>query len=86
LIDSTRARRLTWRRMRTRETINEQMKDLIDERDLARMIGWSMSTIRRHRANGDCPRYLRIGKHIRYVGEDVVRWLENNMTAPAALQ
>ena len=49
---------------------------LLRETDLARILGKAPVTIRRWRLLAQGPRFLRIGRNIRYRPEDLERWLE----------
>jgi excisionase family DNA binding protein len=49
--------------------------ELLTEAQVARLLAVSLSTMKRLRASGDGPPFLRIGRAIRYRREDVDAWL-----------
>ena len=53
---------------------------LLDERDLARITGLSLASVRRWRLFRQGPKYLKIGAAVRYRAEDVRVWLETRPT------
>jgi predicted DNA-binding transcriptional regulator AlpA len=52
------------------------MKELINEREVAKIMSLSVSLVRRWRVQKKGPRYYKIGAAVRYRPEDVVSWLE----------
>lgn len=65
------------------------MHDLIDTPELARRTGVSEITWARRRVQGgdNTPKYLKIGRSVKYRWEDVESWLEKqtrNSTSEAA--
>ncbi len=40
--------------------------ELLTEREVARMLGWSPRTLQRRRWQGDPPAYVKIGSSVRY--------------------
>lgn len=57
--------------------MGEQGEGLMTEQDLARLLNVSLSTVKRLRAEGEGPDFIRIGKRaIRYRREDVDAWLQ----------
>ncbi len=72
---------------------NRIVKTMIDKRALtdeetARYIGMSESFLRQSRMNGDRhnrtpgPKYLKIGRAVRYLKEDLDIWLEQHRVEP----
>jgi predicted DNA-binding transcriptional regulator AlpA len=53
---------------------------LLNEHDVAHIIGLSVSTVRRWRVFGQGPKYLKIGSAVRYKPEDISAWLESRPT------
>jgi hypothetical protein len=49
---------------------------LLNERDVARITGLSIATVRRWRLVGQGPGYLKIGASVRYHPDDVRVWLD----------
>jgi excisionase family DNA binding protein len=49
--------------------------ELLTEAQVARLLAVSLSTMKRLRASGDGPSFIRIGRAIRYRREDVDTWL-----------
>jgi predicted DNA-binding transcriptional regulator AlpA len=53
------------------------MEDLLDQEEVARMLGVSPRTLLRMRQHGHGPEWIRVGKTlIRYRPEAVAKWLE----------
>ncbi|MDP9397690.1 MAG: helix-turn-helix domain-containing protein [Actinomycetota bacterium] len=56
------------------------------EADLASFLKEHPDTVRARRINGTGPRYVRIGRSIRYRRDDVLAWLEvNTVTGTGAI-
>jgi predicted DNA-binding transcriptional regulator AlpA len=51
--------------------------ELLDYRELARITKKSVVTLRRYKMQGLGPRFIRIGRHVRFREEDVVAWLDS---------
>jgi predicted DNA-binding transcriptional regulator AlpA len=56
------------------------LQELLTERDLARITGLSVASVRRWRLFKQGPKYLKIGASVRYRAEDVRAWLEARPT------
>jgi predicted DNA-binding transcriptional regulator AlpA len=50
---------------------------LLTERDVARITGLSVASVRRWRLLRQGPRYLKIGSSVRYRPEDLSAWLDS---------
>jgi predicted DNA-binding transcriptional regulator AlpA len=50
---------------------------LLKERELARILGLSLTSLRRWRLIGRGPRYLKLGAAVRYQAKDVSAWLDS---------
>jgi predicted DNA-binding transcriptional regulator AlpA len=57
------------------DTQNTQLPALLDERDLARLMGLSLSTIRRWRLRQRGPKFIKLQSAVRYRPEDLAHWL-----------
>lgn len=64
----------------SRETGEQTIESLLDERDVARWIRVSVATLRYWRGEGKGPRYRKVGQLVRYSPSDVQDWLN---TRPA---
>lgn len=53
---------------------------LLNEHDVARVIGLSVASVRRGRLLRQGPRYLKIGSAVRYRSDDVSAWLATRPT------
>ena len=53
------------------------LTELFDERDVARITGLSLASVRRWRLLRKGPKFLKIGAAVRYRPEDVSAWLES---------
>lgn len=52
------------------------LETFLNEKDVARITGLSLATVRRWRLFGQGPRYLKIGAAVRYKPGDLTAWLE----------
>lgn len=58
---------------------------LMSTRELAEYLGVPRNTIYQWRHNGDGPRAIRVGRHLRFRRADIDEWLERNAEpGPAA--
>lgn len=51
---------------------------LMNQRDLANYIGKSTAWCERARWAGEGPRFIKLGRHVRYRADDVLAWIEDN--------
>ena len=58
------------------EALSNPLHPLLHERDVARITGLSLASVRRWRFLGQGPKYLKIGSAVRYKPEDLAAWLE----------
>jgi predicted DNA-binding transcriptional regulator AlpA len=58
-------------------TASSVPRSLLNERDVSRITGMSLATVRRWRLLGQGPKYKKIGTAVRYRPEDVAAWLES---------
>jgi predicted DNA-binding transcriptional regulator AlpA len=56
------------------------LEELLDEHDVARITGLSVASVRRWRLLRQGPKYLKIGSAVRYKPEDVTAWLASRPT------
>ena len=56
------------------------LDSLLNERQVARVIGMSVASLRRWRLLRHGPRYLKISSAVRYRPEDVTAWLASRPT------
>ena len=61
-------------------TANNTLETLLNEHDVARIMGLSVASVRRWRLMRQGPKYLKIGAAVRYKAEDVSAWLESRPT------
>lgn len=54
------------------------MPRLMDQRDLAAYLGKSTAWCERARWAGEGPRFIKLGRHVRYRADDVLEWIEAN--------
>lgn len=52
------------------------MPALWDQRTLAQYLGKSTAWCERARWAGEGPRFIKLGRHVRYKAEDVLAWIE----------
>jgi len=56
------------------------LAELLTERDVARVTGMSLASIRRWRLLKQGPKYLKIGSAVRYNPDDLSAWLKSRPT------
>ena len=61
-------------------TTHNTVEHLLNEKDVARITGMSVASVRRWRLLKRGPKYLKIGSAVRYRPEDVAAWLESRPT------
>ena len=54
------------------------MPRLWDQRTLAAYLGKSTAWCERARWAGEGPRFVKLGRHVRYRADDVLQWIEDN--------
>jgi predicted DNA-binding transcriptional regulator AlpA len=54
------------------------MPRLWDQKVLAAYLGKSTAWCERARWAGDGPRFVKLGRHVRYKAEDVLAWIDEN--------
>jgi predicted DNA-binding transcriptional regulator AlpA len=60
--------------------IPNTLEELLTERDVARITGLSVASIRRWRLLRQGPRFIKLGAAVRYKPEDLSAWLESRPT------
>ncbi len=51
------------------------MQKLMTENEVADITGFKITTLRQWRYNGDGPRFIKIGRSVRYLYTDVEAWI-----------
>ena len=59
-----------------------EQERLLSPADVASYLGVPLRTVYRWRSRGEGPRGYRVGRHVRYMLDDVDRWLEDHRDAP----
>ena len=59
----------------------QENQDILMEKDAAETVAIGYSTLRKHRYEGTGPKYIRIGRSIRYKRIDIEKWLDEHKTA-----
>ena len=54
------------------------MENLLNQKQAARVLGLSVRTLERHRVWGTGPRFVRLGRLIRYREYDLKEWVDRN--------
>lgn len=57
---------------------NVSLPRLLDQKELAAYIGKSTAWCERARWAGEGPRWVKLGRHVRYKAEDVLAWIESS--------
>jgi hypothetical protein len=53
-----------------------KLEDLLTEHDVARLLGRKLKTVQKDRLLGRGPRYLKIGRSVRYRPADIAAFIE----------
>jgi predicted DNA-binding transcriptional regulator AlpA len=53
-----------------------KMPELWDQKKLANYLGKSVKWCERARWAGEGPKFIKLGRHVRYRAEDVLEWIE----------
>jgi excisionase family DNA binding protein len=61
---------------------NRPARQLLSPADVASYLGVPLRTVYGWRSRGVGPRGYRVGRHVRYVLDDVDAWLEDHRDAP----
>lgn len=56
---------------------------LLHERDAADLLKLSMRTLQAWRCRGFGPRFVKVGRAIRYRQSDIIAWIEANLVSPS---
>ncbi len=62
----------------------EEMGGLLNERDISRITGMSLATVRRWRLQRQGPRFIKIGAAVRYWPADLMAWLNSRPASSEA--
>ena len=54
------------------------MPRLLNQRDLAAYLGKSTAWCERARWSGDGPKFIKLGRNVRYKADDVLAWIDAN--------
>ena len=60
------------------------MDQIITEREAAKLAGWSCGALVKWRREGRGPRYIRVGRSIRYRLSDLLNWIEEHAVKQAS--
>lgn len=60
------------------------MEELLTPSDLAQILDVPLATVYRWNSNGEGPRRIHVGRHVRYRPSDVESWLDQRATAAKA--
>jgi predicted DNA-binding transcriptional regulator AlpA len=55
------------------------MNQLLNQRQAAHLLGLSVRTLERHRTFGTGPRFVRLGRLIRYRESDLADWVDGGL-------
>ena len=61
-------------------TIGNNFESLLNEHEVAQMLGVSVATVRRWRLFKAGPKYVKLGALVRYRVSDIERWLASRPT------
>jgi predicted DNA-binding transcriptional regulator AlpA len=60
--------------------VQNSIETLLNERDVARITGMSVASVRRWRLLRQGPRFLKVSAAVRYRPEDVTAWIASRPT------
>lgn len=60
------------------------MQTILDQKRVASLLGISTRTLERYRVSGTGPRYVKLGKLVRYLKTDIDAWIEQNISGSTA--
>lgn len=63
---------------------NKKSLGIVNEKEAARMLGWSVKTLRNRRWLRQAPRYLKMGRTLRYKVADLEAFLEKCAVEPCS--
>jgi predicted DNA-binding transcriptional regulator AlpA len=55
------------------------MDSLLNQKQAAHVLGLSVRTLERHRVAGTGPRWVRLGRLVKYRQTDLTAWIESNV-------
>lgn len=58
-------------------------RQMLSPKELAEYLGVPLATIYQWRYKGEGPRGIRVGRHVRFLSEDIASWLEEHADAAA---
>ena len=53
---------------------------LMDQKTVAAYVGKSCAWFERARMMGEGPRFVKLGRHVRYRAEDILNWIERGLS------
>ena len=59
-------------------SISVSLPSLLTQQELAKYISKSTAWCERARWAGEGPKFLKLGRHVRYRADDVLKWLEEH--------
>ncbi|MBT3844237.1 MAG: helix-turn-helix domain-containing protein [Gammaproteobacteria bacterium] len=65
--------------MNTIAETREDLPSLLTQKQLADYTGKSEATLERARWAGEAPKFVKLGRHVRYRAVDVLEWIESNI-------
>lgn len=57
----------------------------LEEREVAKILGISVQTLRNRRFLGQPPPYVKLGRSVRYLLDDILAWAEKHKVIPREL-
>jgi predicted DNA-binding transcriptional regulator AlpA len=61
-------------------TAEHSVESLLNERDVARITGLSVASLRRRRLLNQAPKYYKLGAAVKYKTEDIAAWIDSCAT------
>jgi excisionase family DNA binding protein len=71
---------------KTASVARATLSRLLNDREVAELLGVSTGTIRKLRLRKQGPRYIKIGASVRYTPQSIDRWIESRSTGDGCLQ
>ena len=58
----------------------------LEEREVAKILGVSVQALRNRRFLGQPPAYVKFGRSVRYLLDDIIAWAESQRVTPRELR
>jgi predicted DNA-binding transcriptional regulator AlpA len=67
----------------TNEKHIDNLPDLMNQQQLANYLGKSQAWLERQRWASEPPKYVKIGRNVRYRSADIIEWINSSLVDPS---